>query len=136
VSAVGGWSFRDGHGSTYETVDGLGFMFSDVRHRGVKETACRQVRDDLLRLVEALAAWRRPVDFDLMRLEVAPGGRAARVILTRQGASLSVELPALSRAPGVLEVARDWVHARVSGREYHQLFPRAELLLAGLLNAP
>lgn len=131
-----GWSFGDGFGSTYQTADGLGFMFSDVRQRARKEQACRQVRDDLLRLVEALTVRRdagAAVDFDVLRLENASAGTAPRVVLSRSGASLNLLLPALARVPGVLEVARGWVQARVEGRAHRQLFPRADILLAGLL---
>jgi len=131
-----GWSFRDGFGSTYQTADGLGFMFSDVRQRARKEQACRQVRDDLRRLVKVLTVRRGAggaVDFDLLRLEDVSTGAAPRVVLSRSGASLHMRLPALARVPGVLEVARGWVQARVEGRAYRQLFPRADILLAGLL---
>lgn len=136
TAETGGWSFRDGLGSTYETVDGLGFMFPDVRRRVAKEQACLQVREALLRLVAVLAADRaagRAVDWESLAVEPPAQGDARRVLVRTSGALLRLELPALARAPGVLAIAREWIRARVEGRDYRQLIPRADLMLAGLL---
>ena len=68
---------------------------------------------------------------------VSPGaGDDERVVLSRDGARLRMDLPALSRAPAVVEIAREWLRARVLGRSHRQLFPRSERLLAGLLTTP
>jgi hypothetical protein len=134
----GGWSFGAGHASTYETVDGLGFMFADVRARAAKEQACLQVRAELLHLAAELAAQRRAgrsVDFDALRLESAAAAHEQYVVLTPRGPRLRMSLPALARAPGVVEVAREWLRAQAGGEGYRQLFPRADLLLAGLLGS-
>lgn len=135
-SASGGWSFGAGHGSTFETVDGLGFMFPDVRARAEKEQACRQIREELLRLAAVLAAERRAghtVDFDLLRLENPGSAHEQHVVVTPVGPRLRMSLPALARAPGVVEVAREWLRAQALGQGYRQLIPRADLLLAGVL---
>jgi hypothetical protein len=132
----GGWSFGAGHASTYETVDGLGFMFADVRARAVKEQACLQVREELLHLAAELAAQRRAgrsVEFDALRLEGAAAAHEQYVVVTPRGPRLRMSLPALARAPGVVEVAREWLRAQAEGEGYRQLFPRADLLLAALL---
>lgn len=134
--ARGGWTFGAGHASTYETVDGLGFMFADVRARAAKEQASLQVREELLRLAAALAAQLRAgrtVEFDALRLEDSGAAHEQHVVVTPRGPRLRVSLPALARAPGVVEVAREWLRAQAEGAAYRQLFPRADLLLAGLL---
>lgn len=136
---VGGWSFRAGMGSTFETPDGLGFMFADVRGRGAKEAACRKVHAELKRLADALLAARRrglAVEFEVLALEPPGDGVNHRVLLSRAGGQLLIDLPVLTRAPAVVEVAREWLRARVLGRRHRQLFPRSDLLLAGLLSRP
>jgi hypothetical protein len=137
VVVHGGWSFRDGWGSTYETPDGLGFMFQDVRQRGAKERICKQLGEELRLLVTRLAA-SGVHGSDLRHLRVVPSGDGDdhRVVLSSRGHTLRLFLPALARAPGVVEVAREWIRARLEGRAYHQLFPRADLLLADLMNGP
>ena len=135
-AVAGGWSFRDGWGSTYETGDGLGFMFRDVRDRGAKERVVRQIHEELRRLVAVVAGARRAgraVDYRTLRVEEAGRGEDHRVILASGMPGTRVWLPALARAPGVVEIARDWIRARVEGRPARQLFPRADLLLADVL---
>jgi len=137
-AADGGWSFRDGMGSTFETADGLGFMFTDLRRRAHKEAACRRVHRDLERLAAALArelGAGRAVDFDALRLVESGAGDDQRVVVSASGRRLRIALPALARAPAVLAVGREWLRARARGEPYRQLFPRADLLLAPLLDA-
>jgi len=132
----GGWSFAASQGSTYETVDGLGFMFPDLSARALKEQACRQVREELLHLAAELAAQHRAgrtVDFAALRLEQAGSLPEQHVVVTPVGPRLRMSLPTLARAPGVVEVAREWLRAQALGEGYRQLIPRADLLLAGLL---
>ena len=123
-------------GSTFETPDGLGFMFTDVRRRGAKEAACRKVHAELNRLADALAREQRRgrrVDFEVLSLESPGRGDNQRIVTSRGGARMRIDLPALARAPAVVEVAREWLRARAQGRDHRQLFPRSDLLLAGLL---
>lgn len=135
----GGWSFRAGMGSTFETPDGLGFMFADVHGRGVKEAVCRKLHAELMRLADALGVAQRrgrAIDFDVLTLESPGRGDNQRVVLSRDGARLRMDLPTLGRVPAVVEVAREWLRARAQGRPHRQLFPRSDLLLAGLLSGP
>lgn len=132
----GGWSFVAGQGSTYETADGLGFMFADVRERSRKEQVCLQVGEELNRLAKALAgARRRGIKVDMQALRIISSGRGddQLVVLSKFDDTLRLQLPALSDAPGVVAVARDWITARSAGEAYRQRFPRAELLLGELL---
>ena len=132
----GGWSFVAGQGSTYETADGLGFMFADVRERSRKEQVCLQVGEELRRLAKAVAgARRRGIKVDMQALRITSSGRGddQLVVLSKSGDTLRLQLPALSDAPGVVAVARGWIAARSAGEAYRQRFPRAELLLSELL---
>jgi hypothetical protein len=134
----GGWSFAAGQGSTYETTDGLAFMFADVRGRSRKEQVCLQVSEELNLLSAALARARlhgRVVNMQALRISSSGRGDDQIVVLSTSGGTLRLHLPALSDAPGVVEVAREWIAARSNGKAYRQRFPRAELLLARLLAA-
>ena len=132
----GAWSFAAGMGSTYETGDGLSFMFTSVRNRNRKEQVCLQIGAELGRLSDALARARlhgRQVDMQAVRINSSGRGDDQLVVLSASGDTLRLALPALMKVPGVLEVARDWLAARSEGNSYRQRFPRAELLMAALL---
>ena len=132
----GGWSFAAGQGSTYETNDGLGFMFTDVRERSRKERICLQLGEELNRLSMALASARRRgqmVDVQALRINASGRGDDQLVVLSTTGNTLRLHLPALLDAPDVVEVARNWIAARSKGVAYRQRFPRAERLMAKLL---
>jgi hypothetical protein len=132
----GGWSFVAGQGSTYETADGLGFMFSDVRNRVRKEQICLRIAEELERLSNILAQARRQgrkVDMSAFVVETSGRGDDQRVRLSTSGDSLRARLPTIAQTPDLVEVARAWIAARSDGRAFSQRFPRAERLMARLL---
>jgi hypothetical protein len=135
-AARGGWSFAAGKASTFETDDGLGFMFADVRRRARKEQVCIQIYEELQRLSTALADARRrglAVDMKVLQVRASGHGDDQRVLISTTGQSLRLYLPLLVQVPGIVEIARHWIAARSLGDSYQQLFPRADLLLAGLI---
>ncbi|MFT5447895.1 MAG: hypothetical protein ACI9DC_003074 [Gammaproteobacteria bacterium] len=132
----GGWSFVAGQGSTYETADGLGFMFTDVRNRMRKEQICLRIAEELDRLSKTLAQARRQgrkVDLQTFLVESSGRGDDQRVRLSTSGESVRVRLPTIVQTPDLLEVARVWVAARSEGKDFSQRFPRAERLMATFL---
>lgn len=132
----GGWSFVAGQGSTYETANGLGFMFTDVRNRIRKEQICLRIAEELNRLSKILAQARRQgrkVDMQAFVVETSGRGDDQRVRLSTSGDSVRVRLPTIVQTPDLVEVARVWVAARSDGKKFSQRFPRAERLMAKLL---
>lgn len=132
----GGWSFVAGRGSTYETADGLGFMFSDVRNRIRKEQICLRIAEELNRLSKILAQARsqgRKVDMHTFVVENSGRGDDQRVRLSTSGDRVRVRLPTIVQTPGLVEAARIWIAARSDGKNFSQRFPRAERLMAKLL---
>lgn len=132
----GGWSFAAGQGSTYQTADGLGFMFSDVRNRIRKEQICLRIAEELNRLSQILAQARRQgreVDMQTFVIETSGRGDDQRVRLSKSGDTVRVRLPTIVQTPDLVEAARGWVAARIDGKDFSQRFPRAERLMANLL---
>jgi hypothetical protein len=137
VGARGGWSFAAGEGSTYETNDGLGFMFTDVRERSRKEQICLQVGAELNLLSNVLAAAQQhgtTVDMSALRVATSQRGDDQLVVLSASGHTVRANLPALAEAPALVVLARAWLAARSDGKRYQQRFPRAERLMAKLLS--
>ncbi len=131
-----GWSFRAGFGSTYQSVDGLNFMFSNVRRKAIKEQVSLRISNQLRLLGEALArAERQGRRVDWRYLKLLPGARGddQRVVLSAGAAPLRVALPDLALAESVLEIAKPWLKARLENKRIEQYFPGADLLFARLL---
>jgi len=132
--AAKGWTFQDGP-STYETSDGLGFMFPDANDRAAKERAVARVHAEFRQLVAVVASAERSgriVDFDLLEVRASTSGDDQHVILEPGSPGVRAHLPLLSQSPALVAMARSWVRARVRGVAYRQDFPRSDLLLPGL----
>ncbi len=132
---VSGWNLSDGQRSTFETDDGLRFMFPDVASRKNKELVCRRIARDLRLLTAALRTAQAEgynVDWHLLSFAVRTPP-AMRVVLNRDGRDLHLTLPSLTRAIAVAQISIPWLRARVEQRAHVQHFPRADLLLGKLL---
>jgi hypothetical protein len=137
VRAAGGWSFRQGYGSTYLTRDGLGFMFDSVRDRTLKEALCVRVAEELrevLRVLKRANALGIAIDWPRLRILTGAADGSQRLVVGREGQGSQLLLPLLERVPGVLDVARPWLRGRLWDRDVEQFFPRADLLFAELLD--
>ena len=135
-SPGGGWSLRQGMGSTYMTHDGLGFMFTDLHDRALKEELCHRAAAELREVVSILKrAYLLGIDIDwhAVRVVHAATGGAERLVLDSRGRGARVSAPILLRAPGVLNVARPWLRARMWDQHAEQFFPRADVLFDNVL---
>ncbi len=131
-----GWSFQAGYGSTYQTVDGLKFMFSNVRKRALKEQICLRISQQLRRLVESLKmARQRGQMIDWRYLKIGSGNNAGEqyVLLSAKTAALRLIAPDLALVPGIVDVAKPWLKAQLEQKPIAQFFPGADLLLAKLM---
>ncbi|MDX1430954.1 MAG: hypothetical protein R3286_00775 [Gammaproteobacteria bacterium] len=131
-----GWDFGDATGSTFVTADGIHFLFASVRDRQRKERAAMDVVHDLRFLsdeLRAAAARGHAIDWELVRIRPGAVAGEHKVIINRHGDYLMLRLPALGRALAIMRSSRSWLRGRVEGREVQQYFPRAETLLAPLL---
>ena len=131
-----GWSFRAGFGSTYQTVDGLNFMFSNVRQKTVKEQVCLRISNQLRQLGDALArATQRGqiVDWSYLKLTSKSNGDDQRLVLSARSSALRMALPDLVLAEGILEIAKPWLKARLENKRIEQFFSGADLLFANLI---
>lgn len=133
-----GWSFRAGFGSTYQTVDGLNFMFSDVRQKNIKEQISLRITQQLRLLSEALVrATQRgqAIDWKFLKIKNQAKGDDQRLALSTGSPVVRIALPDLALSEGVLEIAKPWLKARLEGQQIEQFFPGADLLFARLIQA-
>jgi|GEM_PF-4823813 len=133
-----GWSFRAGYGSTYQTVDGLNFMFSNVRNKARKEQISLRISEQLRQLGDTLRRARRRgriIDWQFLHITSRANGDDQRLLLSAQSPALRLALPDLALAPGVLDIAKPWLKARLDHQYIEQFFPGADLLFAKLISA-
>jgi hypothetical protein len=131
-----GWSFRDGSGTTFETVDGIHFMFTNTHDRKLKQRAAMALVHDLRSLAAALkqvSAQGYTVHWEQVRLQTTPVAGEHRIVVNPDGDFVVLHLPSLSRSSSALRSSLSWVRARVEGRKLRQYFHDAETLLAPLL---
>lgn len=126
------WSFADGRHPSYVTEHGLRFVFDDIRGRERKEQVSRQLAAELQDVVRALqtVAWAgETITWQDLQLLPRQHGELERVVYSRAGASLSVSVPLLARAPVLWREAMPWVQARVQGGDYSVTLWQADRLL-------
>ena len=129
------WSMADRMGTTYETDDGLRFMFSNLHNRQDKALVCERIAAELRQLVVfLLSLQQRGLTFDWGSLTASAVGDAIlAVYFNRSGDRYEVSMPYLSQAPGLVEATRAWLAARADGRLHNTIIPGADLLLSRLL---
>ncbi len=123
-----GWSFSDGSAVSFVTEDGLHFMFGDIKDRARKERACLAIAEELRALLERLAdAEHRGYQIDWGALRVDSSHRPERVTVNEAGAFLTLSLPMLGQAKGLLATAVPWLRSALAGRPLPLHVPQADL---------
>jgi hypothetical protein len=134
--AASHWSFADREGPSFVTADGLEFRFHDVSRLNEKRLASQALAGELRLLGESLGRLRGQgvaIDTEVVAVRPLAGSEEHHVAVNRGGDYLRLPLPALERAPLVVELARPWLAAAARGEAYQQSFPHAEVLLAELI---
>ncbi|MGI9333901.1 MAG: hypothetical protein ACR2RL_12195 [Gammaproteobacteria bacterium] len=136
VGSEGRWSFARGFASTFETHDGLRFMFTDVKNKPVKEQACLTVARELRMVAEQIGyatSSGYQVDWRYVHVRTDPATAEQHVVINKAGDFIPLDLPGLSVAQGALSSALPWIKSRLRGEEHTQSFPGADALLRRLL---
>jgi hypothetical protein len=131
------WSFSQQAGPTCSTSDGLEFQFQDMTDIGAKREACGMIVRELNALAAALA-WNisngSRIDWNRLAIHELPGEEEHRVDLAADGSTLRLPLPALAATPGLFELVRPWLAAKVGGRpDYRLVVINADRLMAPLI---
>jgi len=131
------WSFSQQAGPTCSTGDGLEFQFQDMTDIGRKRKACGMIVAELNALAAALE-WNLSngsrIDWNRLTIHALPGEEEHQVELAGDGSTLRLPLPALAATPGLFELVRPWLAAKVGGRPgYRLVVINAERLMAPLL---
>jgi hypothetical protein len=131
------WSFSQQAGPTCSTADGLEFQFQDMTDIGAKRAACGMIVRELNALAAALA-WDisngSRIDWNRLAIHELPGEEEHQVELAGDGSTLRLPLPALAATPGLFELVRPWLAAKVGGRpDYRLVVINADRLMAPLI---
>jgi hypothetical protein len=129
------WRFSQQAGPVCATDDGLEFQFQDTQHLSEKREACAQVVAELNLLAAEIGRQLDlgvRVDWNTLSIRRLPGQFPHRVMLSADGESLQLSVPALAAMPDIFALVRPWLAARVTGSRYRLVVINAERLLAPL----
>ncbi|MBM2830418.1 MAG: hypothetical protein HW411_1208 [Gammaproteobacteria bacterium] len=88
------WEIIEGNAPEFVTIDGLHFVFSDVKNRSAKQTACLQIIKEMRLIADTLKdAHDRGihVDWDILDIKPLYGSYDYRITINRYGDSLYVK---------------------------------------------
>ena len=131
-----GWSFADGAGTTFVTDDGIHFIFDSVRDRELKQKAAMSLMQDVRKIAAALmdiSEQGYSIDWERIRLDDLSVAGEHKLIVNRRGDYLLLRVPSLGQSSAFFRTSLSWIKARVEGRNLTLYIPRAELVLAPLL---
>lgn len=127
------WDFDDKLGITFNTSEGIQFVFTDMSDRYRKQAVCLEFVEELKFVAQSLAAAQRDghrIGWSYLGLKHNAGDEKHKVIINRRGDFLRLSLPSLGRMPSLWGQSRGWLRAKVEGREYRQVIEGAESLVA------
>ncbi len=135
--APGTWSFDIRNKASFETNDGLKFVFSSASDREKKQAACQSLAKELRILVtelyEAMRA-EHEIDWNILEVQQLPGENDNRVVLNTQGDYLRIILPRLEKTALLNKGAINWVKARLMNESHEVAFYHAEKFMNSALN--
>lgn len=135
-TSAGRWRFAQGAGTTFQTHDGLQFMFSSVQDKSDKERVCLLIARELRLVVEQIrhaADSGYFVDWRYVHVRNEAATREQHVVINKNGDFIPLALPGLGKAQGALATALPWIEGQMRGEALPLSFPRAEVLLRKLL---
>jgi len=116
ITPVGGiWTLRNFGKASYQTPDGLIFTFSGMSGRNLKQEICEQIAAEMRGLVSGLRdAIHAGHSIDWKHLEIQPlaASRGHRILFSRTGEYLRMDLPALSQLKLSVPGIRTWIEQR------------------------
>ena len=131
-----GWSFADGAGTTFVTDDGIHFIFTSAQNRERKQKAAMDLMHDVRNIAATLmdvSDQGYDIDWERISLDDSPVAGEHRLVVNRRGDYLLLRIPSLGRSPEFFRTSLSWIKARVEGRSLTLYVPRAEQVLASLL---
>ena len=126
------WVITEDKPPEYVTIDGLHFVFKDMRNRSGKQTACLK----LIRELELLAGALKdavmtgvPMDMDQLTIQSLYGSYDYRVRLNRFGDTIYIKLPELHHVPDWATQLWPWLRAQMEDRKTEH-YLQADTMLA------
>lgn len=128
----GGWHIQNRQGATYETEDGLIFVFRTLDNRAEKQARCEAIAHDLHMLVAGLQnAQRAGYAIDWQRLTIATlhDGTTEHIVINSAGDYLNMDLSFFGSHRGLDEPFLGWLRKRLAGEPASVVIANAEQLL-------
>jgi hypothetical protein len=130
------WQLTDRSRPEYVTVDGLHFIFNDIKNRSDKQNACLKIIKELKLVSDLLTqAYEDGLYIDWEHINVLQVGDKKRykLVMNRAGESILIEAVELAKLPELTVLVSPWLKAKVYKKKYHQ-YIEADILLAGIIN--
>jgi hypothetical protein len=128
----GGWHLQHRQGASYETGDGLMFVFLTLEDRVEKQARCEAIAADLRLLVGHLQSARQAghaIDWQQLSIATLHDGITEQIVINDAGVYLNMELGFFGNGRELLPPFRDWIRKRVAGEPASVVIPDAERLI-------
>jgi hypothetical protein len=128
----GGWHLQHRQGASYETGDGLMFVFRTLEDRVEKQARCEAIAADLRLLVGHLQSARQAghaIDWQQLTIATLHDGITKQIVINDAGVYLNMELGFFGNGRELLPPFRDWVRKRVAGEPASVVITEAERLI-------
>lgn len=130
------WQLNDRSRPEYVTVDGLHFIFNDIKNRSDKQNACLKIIKELQLVTDLLTQAHEDglyIDWEYINVLQVGDKERYKLVMNRAGESILIEAVELAKLPELAELVSPWLKAKVYKKKYHQ-YIEADKLFAGIIN--
>ncbi|WP_029132110.1 hypothetical protein [Sedimenticola selenatireducens] len=128
----GGWHIQNRQGATYETDDGLIFVFRTLENRAEKQARCEAIAHDLRMLVAALQNAQRAgyaIDWTLLTVATLHDGTTEHIAINSAGDYLNMDLSFFGSHRRLNQPFLGWAEKRAAGKPASIVITDAEQLV-------
>jgi len=135
ITVQASWVMTDKNAPEFATIDGLHFIFSNIKNRSVKQIACLKVIKEMRLIADTLKDANNMgiyIDWDSLNIKPLYGSYDYRIAINHFGDSIYIKLPELHHISGWQNLVAPWLRAQVEDKEYQQYLYADELLAYAL----
>lgn len=139
VTVQAGWVMTEDNAPEFVTIDGLHFVFNDLKNREVKQTACLKVIKEMKLIADTLKdAYNNGIFIEWEYLSIKPiyESHDYKIAINRFGDSVYMKLPELHYINGWQNLVTAWLRAQVEDKHYQQYLYADELLAFAVHHIP
>jgi len=130
------WQLTDRSRPEYVTVDGLHFIFNDIKNRSDKQNACLKIIKELKLVIDLLTQAHEDglyIDWKHITMQQVGDKKRYKLVMNRAGESILIEAAELANSPDLIVLVSPWLKAKVYKKKYHQ-YIEADKLFANIIN--